>query len=85
VPRFYFDIREGTRFVSDETGLEFDSLDAAEQEAASAAAEIGRDQLPKGDTRAVTVELRNEHGQRVMTVTVSMKVERFDLEPAPPA
>jgi hypothetical protein len=85
VPRFYFDIREGTRFIPDENGLEFDSLDAAEQEAASAAAEIGRDQLPKGDAPAITVELRNEHRQRVLTVTVSIEVERVDPEPAPPA
>ena len=85
MPRFYFDIREGTRFIPDETGLEFDSLDIAECEAASAAAEIGRDQLPKGDAREVTVEIRNEHSQRVLIVTVSMKVERVDPEPAPPA
>jgi hypothetical protein len=84
VPRFYFDIREGTRFIPDETGLEFDSLAAAEWEAASAAAEIGRDRLPKGDARKVTVEIRNEHGQRVVTVTVSMKVERIDPKPVPP-
>jgi hypothetical protein len=76
VPRFYFDIREGARFIPDETGLEFDSLDAAEREAASAAAEIGRDQLPKGDAREITVELKNEHRQRVLTVTVSMEIHR---------
>lgn len=85
MPRFYFDIREGTHFIPDETGLEFDSLDAAEREAASAAAEIGRDQLPKSNPRELMVELRNEYGQRVLTVTVSMKVERVDPEPAPPA
>ena len=84
MPRFYFDIREGTRFIPDQTGLEFDSLDATEREAASAAAEIGHDQLPKGDTRAVTIELRNEHGQRVLTVKVSMEVDRVDPEPLPP-
>ena len=85
MPRFYFDIREGPRFIPEETGLEFDSLDAAEREAAGAAAEIGRDQLPKGNPRELTVEVRNEHGQRVLTVTVSMKVERVDPEPASPA
>jgi hypothetical protein len=37
---YYFDIREGTRFVPDEEGLEFESLEAAET-----AAEIGRDRL----------------------------------------
>lgn len=40
MPRFYFDVREGEKFIPDEEGLEFDSLDAAEREAATAAAEI---------------------------------------------
>jgi hypothetical protein len=48
MPRSYFDVREGTRFAPDEEGLE-----AAEHEAARAAAEIGRDRLPKGDSREV--------------------------------
>jgi hypothetical protein len=55
MPRFYFDVREGARFILDEVGMEFASLDAAEREAATAAAEIGRDRLPKGDAREVTV------------------------------
>ena len=84
MPRFYFDIREGARFIPDETGLEFDSFDAAEREAATAAAEIGRDQLPKGEAREVTVEMRNEHRQRVLTVTVFMEIDRVDPEPVPP-
>jgi hypothetical protein len=51
VPRFYFDVREGAQFIPDDEGLEFDSLDDAEREAAITAAEIGRDRLPKGDAR----------------------------------
>jgi hypothetical protein len=85
MPRFHFDVREGDRFFRDDEGLEFESLDAAEREAASAAAEIGRDRLPKGDTREVTVELRNEHRQRVLIVRVFMEVERVDPEPLPRA
>ncbi len=49
-----------------------------------AAASIGRDSLPKGDAREVTVEIRNEHHQRVLTVTVSMQIHRVDPEPKPP-
>ena len=64
--------------------MEFASLDAAEQEAATAAAEIGRDDLPKGKARDVTVEVRNEHGQRVLTVTVAMQIHRVNPEPLPP-
>jgi hypothetical protein len=79
VPRYYFDVREGGKFTPDHGGLEFDSLDGAER----AAAEIGRDRLPKGEARAVKVELRNEHRQRVLTVTVSMEIDRVEPPPEP--
>jgi hypothetical protein len=84
MPRFYFDVREGARFIPDEEGIEFTSLDEAEREAATAAAEIGRDRLPKGDARDVTVELKNEHRQRVLTVTVTMEIHRVDPAPEAP-
>ncbi len=84
MPRFYFDVREGTMFVPDEEGLVFDSLDAAEREAAEAAAGIGRDRLPEGDAREVTVEVRNEHRQRVLTVKVSLEIDRVEPPPQPP-
>jgi hypothetical protein len=85
MPRFYFDVREGTRFFSDEEGLDCRDLDAAERLAAESAAEIGRDVLPDPELRSVTVELRNEHKQRVLTVTVSMQVERVHPSPEPPS
>jgi hypothetical protein len=76
MPRFYFDVHEGARFIPDDEGLELANLDRAEREAAKAAAEIGRDRLPSGDAREITIEVRNEHRQRVLTITVSMHVER---------
>ena len=45
MPRFYFDVRDGPRFFADDEGRELDSLDAAEREAVTAAAQIGRDRL----------------------------------------
>jgi hypothetical protein len=69
MPRFYFDVREGCRFVHDEDGLEFPDIGAAEREAAESAASIGRDLLPKGTARCVSVEVRNEHSQRVTKVS----------------
>jgi hypothetical protein len=84
VPRFYFDVREGSKFIPDEDGLEFPDLGAAERGAAESAASIGRDLLPKGDAREVTVEVRNEHGQRVLTVTVAMHLERVAPPPVAP-
>jgi len=83
MPRYYFDVREGARFTPDEEGLEFDSLEAAEHEAACTAAEIWRDRLPKGDSREVVVEVNNEHRQRLLTITVSMAVDRVEPTPEP--
>jgi hypothetical protein len=84
MPHFYFDVREGPQFVPDEEGLEFPDVEAAEREAAESAASIGRDLLPKGTARDVTVEVRNEHGQRVITVTVTMQVDRVEPSPVAP-
>ncbi len=84
MPRFYFDIREGTRFVSDQGGIDFDNLDAAEHHAAQTAADIGRAKLPSRDAREVIVEVRNEHNQRVITVAVSMRIQRVSPLPQPP-
>ncbi len=55
MPRLYFDVWEGATFIQAEEGLEFDSLDVAEYQAARMAAEIGQDRLPKGEDRLVTV------------------------------
>jgi hypothetical protein len=78
VPRFHFDVREGTRFIPDEVGVELDSLDAAGYEAARVSADIRRDQLLTGDTCDVTVEVKDEQGQQVVTVRVSMETHRTD-------
>jgi len=69
--------------VPDDEGAEFDSLEAAMQAAARSAAEIGTSRLAKGDTSDVVIEVRNEHDQRVVTVTASMKIERHDLSSPP--
>jgi hypothetical protein len=84
MPRFYFDVREGSKFIRDEDGMEFPDFDAAEREAAETAAGIGRDLLPKGTARDVTIEVRDERGQRVATVTVTMQVERVVPPPVAP-
>ncbi len=82
MPRFYFDVREGDNFTRDNEGLRFDSLDTAEYEAARGAAEMGRDCLPKSDVREVAVQVRDEHGDPILTVAVSMTVRRTELAQA---
>ena len=79
----YFDVRHGTDLLRDDEGAEFDSLDAAIRGAARSAAEIGTDRLARGDLSDVVIEIRDEHDQRVVTVTASMQIERHDLSSQP--
>jgi hypothetical protein len=81
VTRYYLDIRDGEQLLRDDEGTEFDSLDAATHGAARSAAEIGTGRLAKGDTRDVVIEVRDERGQRVFTVTASMKIKWHISQP----
>jgi hypothetical protein len=77
VPRFYFDIRESSKFIADADGIECDDIEAAKREAALSAAEIGRELFRNTDDHDVSIDVRNEDSQRVLTVTVSIRVDRY--------
>jgi hypothetical protein len=83
MPRYYFDIQEGSTFVLDEHGDDFDSHEAAGKSAMHAAAELARERIVKGDDRGLTVEVRNEDRQRVLSVRLVIKVNwvKPSLEP----
>jgi hypothetical protein len=75
LPWFYFDVWEDSRLARDDGGLELASLVEAECEARRRAADMSCDSLPKGCSET-SVQVRDEHGERVLTVTVSMTVRR---------
>jgi predicted regulator of Ras-like GTPase activity (Roadblock/LC7/MglB family) len=83
VSRFYFDVRDDGTIIPDDEGSEFESLEAAVHAAACATAEIGTDRLAKGDTRDVVIEVRDDQGQRVCTVTASMTIDWHNLSSQP--
>ncbi len=75
MPRYYFDVHNGENILRDDDGTEFDSLDAAVR---------GGDTLGGGDWNEPAGErqyqrcghrVRDERGQRVCTVTASMKID----------
>ncbi len=82
MPRFYFDVTEGPKFMPDEEGFDLDSLDAAEQEATRTLVQLGRDWLPRAHD--VSIQIRDERHRQVLAVSVAIKVERLEpiLEPA---
>ena len=84
MPRFYFDLTMDASTSRDEVGYEIDSLHAAEIEARRSAGELARDrlfQLQSATSEDIRVEVKDEQRQPVLTVTVSIHVERVRLTP----
>ena len=80
MPQFHLDIREGSCFRPDDEGSEFADLDAAEHEATVTAISIGRELLRNGNERAVTVEVRDDQGERVTAVTMTVTGETVTIK-----
>ena len=75
MPRFFFDIHDGEDFTPDRDGLDLDDLEAAKAEAKRTLPEIVKDQMPDGDRRDFTVDVKDAAGQIVWRVTLSLVVE----------
>jgi hypothetical protein len=75
MPRFFFDIHDGEDFTPDRVGLDLDDLEAAKEEAKKTLPEIVKDEMPDGDRRDFTVDVKDVAGQVVWRVTLSLVVE----------
>jgi hypothetical protein len=77
MPRYYFDVRDGENFSTDEEGIDLQTLENAWLEAALSAAEMAKDKLPErlihGDQQ-MTVDIRDEYGP-VLAISVTISVE----------
>jgi len=65
--RYYFDIRDGDELAPDEEGIEFRSIERAEEEAIMSLAEFAweavREHLKgRGSARRIAVEVRADNG-----------------------
>jgi len=84
MPHFYFDLFVGSAFNRDEVGSEIDSLHVAEIEARRSAGQLTRQRLlavQSETSEDIRIEVKDEHRQPVLTVTVSIQVERAGLMP----
>jgi hypothetical protein len=65
MPRYFFDIHDGEVFTPDRQGLNLEDLEAAKAEAKRALPEIVKDEMPDGDRRDFTVDVKDVAGQIV--------------------
>jgi hypothetical protein len=69
--RFFFDIHDGEDFTPDRQGVELEGLEAAKK----ALPNVVKDEMPDGDRRDFTVDVKDVAGQIVWRVTLSLVVE----------
>ena len=60
MPRYYFDMQEGDRFVPDEVGVVLPDIESARDQTTRALAEIARDTLPGTFRREIAIEVTDE-------------------------
>jgi hypothetical protein len=79
MPRYYFDLWEGTEFAEDEEGLFFLSLDAATREAVRALGEIVAEDLT-ADLRSkdLSIRIRNNTGRVLVDVAIRFAMQQID-------
>jgi hypothetical protein len=77
MPRYYFDSRDGERFIADESGVELDGIDAARDLAAIGLAELAKDVLPGSVRRELAIEVRDEHREPLLKSFLVFEVERL--------
>ncbi|ANY85331.1 hypothetical protein BB934_45040 (plasmid) [Microvirga ossetica] len=75
MPRFFFDIHDGEGFTPDRQGVDLENLEVAKEEARKALRDIIWDELPAGDRRDFTVDVKNTAGEIVWRATLSLVVE----------
>jgi hypothetical protein len=76
MPRFYFDVREEDGVTSDVVGVELESLEAAEREAIRMVTGIGYESLSKDRSSEIEVQVKDNEGFLLLTVTISVVVRR---------
>ena len=78
MPRYYFDLRDGVELAVDEEGLELNSLQSVQAEAAKSLADMARDAVHSStstNAHSMAIEVRDEIGP-VMQVRFTFEVEK---------
>lgn len=77
MPRYFTDYQDGTLWLKDEEGQEYDTLQAARDAAIAALPDIGREGTPSDGKRNFVAFVRNEQGTEHCTVRLNLDVECY--------
>jgi hypothetical protein len=74
MPRFYFDVRDGDRFIRDEDGLDYSNIEAARDAATVALAEMAKDALPRAERHHIAIEVRDGAKQPLLIAGLTFEI-----------
>ena len=80
MPRYYFDVYDGERSLTDEHGMELEDVDASKVEVRQVLADFARDVVRKGSHQSFAVNVRDEAGQIVLRGILSLVIEELTLD-----
>lgn len=77
--RYFFDLREGPRVITDEEGMELTGIERVQEEAARSLADMARDHTLQhagnGASHDLAIEVRDSSGP-VLTASFAFQVSR---------
>jgi hypothetical protein len=80
MPRYYFDMREGDEIARDEEGMELETLEEVQEEAARTLADMAKDGIRGGRTNGargpMSIEVRDAAGP-VLQVKFTLEVRQL--------
>jgi hypothetical protein len=76
MPHFFFDVRDGEKFTSDENGLDFPNIALARDQAARALAEMAKFALPGAVARELAIEVRDAASRPLLRTML-----RYEAQP----
>ncbi|WP_289016154.1 hypothetical protein [uncultured Methylobacterium sp.] len=75
MPYYFIDFQDGSLWLKDEEGEEYESLQAARDAAIGALPDIGREAPPSDGKRDFLAIVRDEQGTELCTVRLSLDAE----------
>jgi hypothetical protein len=73
MPRYYFDVVDGTQIDRDDQGIEYRDIAEARIAAMDGLGDLTREILPDGSRRIVVVKIRDEAGEYVYACKVDFQ------------
>ena len=75
MPRYFFDFRDGHKFIRDDDGFALADIEEARDQATATLARMAKDAVPKSARRELAIEVRDEDDRQVIRASLWFEVQ----------